>query len=177
MAISLVLVQKIKVPGILKSIKNRSKINQKNIQKIDKFWDDFGRILEAKMAPKSMKNRSKEQSKFWSNFGSIFHRFFVDFGLHVGPPRGGRTGGRAHFWCSCWLLGPRWPPDPPKTASRTNFGPILVDFWTMFARCWTIFDLFVFVVLQFSIIFWIYFWTILINFWRCLIDLCVFLDR
>ena len=39
------------------------------------------------------------------------------------------------FWGSRWLSGPSWgqdgpksPPRSPQTASKTNFGPILIDF-------------------------------------------------
>ena len=110
-------------------LKNRSKIDQKSIQKSIKkmiqllidfganltpFWRGFGSQVGAKLAPKSIQEAIKKSIKCWIDFISIFHRFWC--------PRGpqtplsyftGRPLMRGHV--GSWSQdGPKTPQDHPK---------------------------------------------------------------
>ena len=92
-------------------VENQWKIDKKSARKViddsidveldfgrllDWFWMDFGRVLGAKMAPKSFKNRPKIHSKWhqiyewfsdrsWRSFLMILHRF--SFKTKPGEPQ------------------------------------------------------------------------------------------
>ena len=108
------------------------------------FWFDFYSIFhwfwDPKMAPKSHQNRPKNHTKNHHLSDVILTPFLMDFGT---PRGGGREGAkltfRGLFWLlnlSWGLLGPRWPPDLPKTAPGSDFGSILNDFWPNLDQIW-----------------------------------------
>ena len=113
-------------------LKNRSKIDQKSIQKSIKkmiqllidfganltpFWRGFGSQVGAKLAPKSIQEAIKKSIKFWIDFISIFHRFWCPRGSQMGFVNLlGRPLMRGHLGS--------WSPQKNLRESRycTNFG-------------------------------------------------------
>ena len=95
---------------------------------LDRFWEDFGLQVGAKLEPNATKNRSQNQSKKLLLFGRLPDRFWVDFSSILGP-RGGSP--EMLFGCpeeSWGYLGakmvpkmvPRGPKRPPDDA-KTDF--------------------------------------------------------
>ena len=79
--------------------------NQKNYHFLETFRNDFGWIL----APKLEGPGGVRIFTFWRFFGSWIH-----LGAKTAPRR------------------PKKPQEAPKTASKTDFGATLVDFWLIF---------------------------------------------
>ena len=98
-------------------------------------WVQVGSKIDHKLNQKSI-------DFCWSHFDLIF----IDFGGFSRPTW--RQVGFLNFagnsfgesWC---LLAPKSPPDPPKSAPRTNFCRILMDLRWIFNRFLLIFDWFV----------------------------------
>ena len=80
-----------------------------NIQKNDYFLEAFRNDLGWILASKLERPGGVQRFAFW--------RFVGSWG-----PLGAKTAPRA----------PKKPPEAPKTASKTDFGAILVDFWLIF---------------------------------------------
>ena len=89
--------------------------------------------------PRSDENRSPEASErdpkkdtkrycVWK----LRDRFCIDFGTQLGSWGGVREGRFGHFFRSWSCLGGKMAPGCPKSASKTDFGPILVDLGTIF---------------------------------------------
>ena len=55
---------------------------------LDRFWEDFGIQVGAKLAQNAYKIRPQNQSKKWLLLGRLPSRFWMDFGSILGP-RGG----------------------------------------------------------------------------------------
>ena len=133
-----------------KASPGRSKIKQKNGQHLDpilmdlgtnlaRFWEGFGGQVGTKLGPNATKTRPQNQSKKLSLFGSPPDRFLMDFGSQ--EPFSNLLGS-----LSCWLLGPSWRQDGPKTPQEaprgaqdslqdrfwSHFGGFLVDFLVVF---------------------------------------------
>ena len=96
---------------------------------------DFGTIFAPFSDPGSDENRSPEVSErdpkkdtkkycVWKASGSILHRFWDPTWI-LGGVREGRFGRFLRSW-SC--LGGKMAPGCPKSASKSDFGPIFVDF-------------------------------------------------
>ena len=95
-------------------------------------WLDFGRVWGAKLKPKSVKNQSKKALKTRSNFDWIldgswapFAANLVRFGSNLASnlevPAGPLEAHLLTLGGLVWLLEPRWRPEPPKSASKTDF--------------------------------------------------------
>ena len=65
-------------------------------------------------------------------FGRLRGRFCMDFGTQLGSWGGVREGRFERFLRSWSCLGGKMAPGCPKSASKTDFGPIWVDFWSIF---------------------------------------------
>ena len=120
----------------------------------DRFWTNFGSILD----PKIWLNRPQEGSKINQKNDReicwIWDRFFDDFGSILAPNLGA-PGGSAN-----WVFGvksapgatlePKWPPGPIQARFLVDlarlwvdFGSTLgrfwIDFGSILVRCWSIF--------------------------------------
>ena len=77
----------------------------------------------------------------------------------MGGLGGAKLLGWRSFFALGWVLGPRWPQDPPKTVPRPlpsltfmDFGPQLADF-TIFLLFFLFFDVFFYKILIFLKVF------------------------
>ena len=131
---------------VKKTSPDRSKIRQNLDQHLDRilmdfgtnlgrFWEGFGGQVGTKLGPHATKTRPQNQSKKVLLFGRPPDRFWMDFGSQVGPQQGKDIFDFPSIFGSWGLLGakmgPRGPKEPqeaPKTASKTDFGFILMDF-------------------------------------------------
>ena len=109
----------------------------------DRFWTNFGSILD----PKIWLNRPQEGSKINQKSDReicwIWDRFFDDFWSILAPNLGGPRG-------SSWLvfgvksapgatLEPECPPGPTQARFLADLGRFGVDFGSILGRCWSIF--------------------------------------
>ena len=102
-----------------------------------RFWDDFCFIFgpgsEANRPTEVFERDPKKDTKkncIWKASGSILHGFWDPAWIRGGGPR-------TPFWAFLALLGSlggKMAPGCAKSASKTDFGPILVDFWSIFGQ-------------------------------------------
>ena len=128
-----------------------------NKRPLDQFFGQLGLQLGVQNSPKSLprglQNRSKIEQKISQKMVSILDQFLTDFrrfGPPCWPPRGGDEGGSKALLGVLLALGAKMAPRHPqdslqeqfwiyfgrflgaKTASKTDFGANLVDFWLIF---------------------------------------------
>ena len=100
-----------------------------------RFWDDFSSIfgprIRWKSVPRGVRTRSEKECKKVLRLEG----FGVDFASILGPnldPGGVRERRFGRFLQSWGGLGGKMAARCPKSASKTDFGPILIDFWLIF---------------------------------------------
>ena len=110
---------------------------------LDRFWEGFGGQVGTMLGPNATDTRAQNQSKKLGLFGRPPDRIWVDLGSQVGPRKGIPIFEFLNIFGSWGRLGarmgpgrPKKPEEAPKTASKTDFGAILIDFWLIF---WSIF--------------------------------------
>ena len=140
--------------GMLRSKipKNGAKIPSKTSVKstpqlasiLEPIWLHFGRVLGAKLEPRSHQIAPqvdpKNDQKNDHLLDGSWDRFWLILAPTWGGPGGSVGGPSGYFLATFWLLGPSWPPDPPRTPPRGLLGPskkpLGIDFAFHFEGFW-----------------------------------------
>ena len=85
-----------------------------------------------KIGPRRCPNAIRKKIQKSIAFGRLRGRFCIDFGTQLGSGGGVRERRFGRFLRSWGGLGGKMAAGCPKSASKTDFGPILVDFWPIF---------------------------------------------
>ena len=102
-------------------------------------WVDFGKVLAAKLEPSWDQMPPKPDPKTNQKKYDFLGAFWSDFWWILAPksrflilPEASFFGSWGHLGAKTAPRRPKKPQEAPKTASKTDFGAILVDFWLIF---------------------------------------------